>query len=45
MAGVESMRVAPNVQLSIKLPIQCALNLTYDPVAAPASAAAHSRSP
>jgi hypothetical protein len=33
MAGVESvMHVAPNVQLSIKLPFDPdALNLTYDP--------------
>jgi hypothetical protein len=46
MAGVESvMHVAPNVQLSIKLPFDpVPLNLTYDPVAAPAFAAsAHSR--
>jgi hypothetical protein len=45
MAGVETHAyVAPNVQLSIKLPLIQCLNLTYDPVAAPASAAsAHSR--
>jgi hypothetical protein len=46
MAGVESvMHVAPNVQLSIKLPFDpVPLNLTYDPAASAFAADARSRS-